>query len=89
MWYPMQEKPVTDWEARIDYLYNEGCYTVDTEKARTYWDEYQRIILEQCPVIYLVRPRSFAAVRNRWDLSNVFYDNKYGLEVERIFLRQD
>ena len=22
MWYPMQEKPVTDWEARIDYLYN-------------------------------------------------------------------
>jgi peptide/nickel transport system substrate-binding protein len=88
LWYPLQEKAATEWEARIDYLHNEGSYTVDTEKARVIWDEYQRIILEQCPVIYLVRPRSFYALRNRWDFTNFYYDNLNGLETSHIFLKQ-
>jgi peptide/nickel transport system substrate-binding protein len=87
LWYPLQETPATDWEARIDWLYNEGAYTIDREKAAAIWDEYQSIILEQCPVIYLVRPRSFAALRSRWDLSNVYFDNINGFETSRIFLK--
>jgi peptide/nickel transport system substrate-binding protein len=86
-WYPLQENPATDWEARIDYLYNEGKHTIDREKAGKIWDEYQRILLEQCPVIYLLRPRSFFALRNRWDFSNVYYDNLNGAETSHIFLR--
>ncbi|MDR2631933.1 MAG: ABC transporter substrate-binding protein [Spirochaetaceae bacterium] len=87
LWYPLQESPATDWEARIDYLYNEGSYTLDQEKAQGIWDEYQWIILEQCPVIFLMRPRSFFALRNRWDLSNVYYDNLNSLETTHIFLK--
>ncbi|MDR2394745.1 MAG: ABC transporter substrate-binding protein [Treponema sp.] len=87
MWYPLQETPATSWEARIDYLYNEGAYTIDQEKARAIWDEYQEIILEQCPVIYLVRPRSFVALRDRWDQSNVYFDNINGFESTHIFLK--
>jgi peptide/nickel transport system substrate-binding protein len=87
LWYPLQREPATDWEARIDYLYNEGRYTVDREKARVIWDEYQRILLEQCPVIYLLRPRSFVALRNRWDFTNFYYDNLNGAETSHIFLR--
>jgi peptide/nickel transport system substrate-binding protein len=87
LWYPLQDEPATDWEARVDYLYNEGAYTIDQEKARKIWDEYQSIILEQCPVIYLVRPRSFYALRNRWDFSNVYFDNINGFESRRIFLK--
>jgi peptide/nickel transport system substrate-binding protein len=88
LWHPLQEKPHTGWEARIDYLYNEGSYTIDTEKARVIWDEYQRLILEQCPVIYLMRSRSFLAVQNRWDFTNVYYDNLNGAETTHIFLKQ-
>jgi peptide/nickel transport system substrate-binding protein len=87
LWYPLQSEPATDWEARIDYLYNEGAYTIDTEKAGKIWDEYQSIILEQCPVIYLVRPLSFYALRNRWDFSNVYFDNINGFESRYIFLK--
>ncbi len=87
MWNPLQEKPATEWEARVDWLYNEAGCIVDYEKAKPYWDEYQRIILEQCPVIYLVRGRSFFAVNNRWDLSNVYYDNSVGAETTRIYLK--
>ena len=87
MWYPMQESPATDWEARIDFLHEQGTYTLDFDQAKKIWDEYQSIILEQCPVIYLVRSRSFFAIRNRWDLSNVYYDNRNGLESSWIYLR--
>jgi peptide/nickel transport system substrate-binding protein len=88
LWYPLQESPATDWEARLDYLYNEGGYTIDREKAQVYWDEYQRIILEQCPVIYMMRERTFWALQNRWDFSNVYYDNRNGAETTHIFLKQ-
>ncbi|MDR0400828.1 MAG: ABC transporter substrate-binding protein [Treponema sp.] len=88
LWHPLQESPATEWEARVDYLYNEGKYTIDREAAKKIWDEYQEIILEQCPVIYLLRPRSFFALRNRWDLSNFYYDNLNGVESSHIFLKQ-
>jgi peptide/nickel transport system substrate-binding protein len=88
LWHPLQKQPATDWEARIDYLYNEGKYTINKEQARGIWDEYQRIILEQCPVIYLIRPRGFFALRNRWDFSNFYYDNLNGVEISHVFLRR-
>jgi peptide/nickel transport system substrate-binding protein len=87
LWYPEQEKPATDWEARVDYLYNEGCYTIDRQKAEALWNEYQEILLEQCPVIYLMRQRSFYALQNRWDTSNWYYDNLYGGMTEHVFLK--
>jgi len=87
LWYPLQEEPATYWEARIDYLYNEGSYTADREKAQEIWDEYQRIILEQCPVIYLIRQRSFYAIQNRWDFVNFYFDNLNGAETSYLFLR--
>ncbi|MDR1747657.1 MAG: ABC transporter substrate-binding protein [Spirochaetaceae bacterium] len=88
IWYPQQSSPATEWEARVDYLYNKGSYTINPEEAQTIWDEYQRILLEQCPVIYLVRPRSFAAIRNRWDFTNVYYDNLGGLQRDYVFLKR-
>ena len=87
-WYPLQKEPATEWEARVDELYNEGCYTNDHDAAKPIWDEYQRILLEQCPVIYLVRSRNFFAIRNKWDLSNVYYDNRNGAMTEHIFINQ-
>ena len=87
VWYPFQKSPATDWEARIDQLYEEGAYTVDPAAAKKIWDEYQAIILEQCPLIYLVRAKSFIALRNRWDFSNFYYDNKNGAESTWIYLR--
>jgi peptide/nickel transport system substrate-binding protein len=86
LWHPLQEKPFTEWEARVDYLYNEGSYTIDKEKAFVIWDEYQRLLLEQCPVIYLMRMRGFWAIQNRWDFTNVYYDNLNGAETQHIFL---
>ncbi|MHC6204629.1 ABC transporter substrate-binding protein [Breznakiellaceae bacterium SP9] len=87
MWYPNQETPATEWEARVDYLYNEGAYTSDKVKAQRIWDEFQSIIIEQVPVVNLLRPRGFWALWNRWDFSNVYYDNVRGAETQHVFIK--
>ena len=86
LWYPEQPSPATDWEERIDYLYNEGSFTNDFDEAKKIWDEYQRLILEQCPIIYLVSPKTFCALQDKWDEANFFYDNMNGAMSDRIFL---
>lgn len=85
LWNPLQKTPATKWEARIDFLYNEGSYTIDKIEAQKIWDEYQSLILEECPMIYLVRPASFFAIRNKWNLTNFYYDNLDGAKTDRVF----
>jgi len=89
VWHPNQETPTTEWETRLDYLYNEGQFTIDTDKAQEIWDEFQSILLEQCPMIYLLRSRGFWALNNRWDFTNVYYDNRNGPETNFIFLKAE
>lgn len=88
LWYPLQESPATEWEARIDELYDTGSCTLDKKKAQKIWDEYQSIILEQCPVIYLIRSQSFYAIRNKWDLTNMYFDNMGGANTQYLFLKE-
>jgi peptide/nickel transport system substrate-binding protein len=64
MWNPVQEEPATDWEKRIDELFVKGASTVETEKRKEYYDEFQEIIAEQIPLIYTVTPNSIYAVRD-------------------------
>nr|AGS52065.1 transporter (extracellular solute binding protein family 5) [uncultured bacterium contig00024] len=87
MWYPNQETPATEWEARIDYLYNEGKFTIDSVLAQNIWDEFQTILMEQVPMIYLMRSRGFWALNNRWDQTNVYFDNMNGAETNYIYLK--
>jgi peptide/nickel transport system substrate-binding protein len=87
LWHPLQEKPATEWEARIDYLYNAGRFTLDREKAKEIYDEYQKLLLEQLPMMYIVHPLRFLAVRDKWD--NVFYDTLNGLDSTYVFRKRD
>ncbi len=87
VWNPLQEEPATEWEARVDYLYNEGSYTPDPVQAKKIWDEFQSILLEELPLYYLVHQNSFYAIRDKWD--NVYYDNLMGLQSERLFLKAE
>jgi len=86
LWNPNQLSPETPWEARIDYLYNEGKFTLDSAKAQIIWDEFQAILLEQLPLIHLLRSRGFWAINNRWDLTNVYFDNMNGAETNYLYI---
>ena len=87
LWYPLQKSPATDWEARVDELYHKAKCIVNYEEAKPLWDEYQAIFLEECPIIYLLRRRSFFGLQNRWDMTNVYYDNLGGAETNYLYLK--
>jgi len=55
-WWPQQKMPATDWEARIDRLVLAQASEPSEEKRRVAFNEVQRIMVEQEPVVYLVNP---------------------------------
>lgn len=62
MRFPLQEKPATDWEARVDDLFEEGPKYLDNSERRKYYDEFQDIIAEQVPLAFTVNPEAWYAV---------------------------
>lgn len=86
LWHPLQEEPATAWEARLDYLYNEGRFTLDRDERMEIYNEFQEIVLTELPVLFIVHPLSFVAVRDKW--GNVFYDTLAGLDSRYLYLDQ-
>lgn len=86
LWHPLQESPVTEWEARVDELYNEGRFELDKGKRKKIYDEYQALILEQVPLLYIIHSMSFLAARDKWE--NIFYDTLSKLEMTYIYLKE-
>jgi peptide/nickel transport system substrate-binding protein len=68
-WFPRQKSPSTDWEARMDYLMNAQNKTLDFAERKKDFDEVQRILAEQQPLIFTVTPYYYAAARS--DLGNL------------------
>jgi peptide/nickel transport system substrate-binding protein len=68
-WFPRQQTPSTDWEARIDSLMDAQMRTLDLAERKKAFDEVQAILAEELPMIYTVAPFAFAAVRS--DVGNV------------------
>jgi peptide/nickel transport system substrate-binding protein len=68
-WFPRQKAPSTDWEARLDYLMDAQMKTLDYAERKKDFDEVQKILAEQVPLIFTVTPLYFAAVRS--DIGNV------------------
>ena len=55
-WWPQQKTPATDWEARMDRMALAQASEPSREKRRNIFNEIQRIMVEQEPMIYLVNP---------------------------------
>ncbi len=64
MWHPLQEEPVTEWEARIDELFVSAQRTMDWDERQMYYYEFQEIVAEQVPLIYTVNAQTNVAVRD-------------------------
>ncbi|NEQ38653.1 MAG: hypothetical protein F6K40_21230 [Okeania sp. SIO3I5] len=63
----MKNWQVSDWEKEIDRLFIAGYQTVDENKRREIYGEFQQIVAEQLPIFFLVNPLSLEAVRNHID----------------------
>ena len=64
VWHPNEKQPASPWEARLDELMNLQLSTYDVAARKKYYDETQKIINEQLPVIYLYSPLAIAVYKN-------------------------
>ena len=68
-WFPLQQTPSSDWEARIDSLMDAQMRTLDFAQRKKCFDEVQVILAEELPMIYTVVPFAAAAIRS--DMGNL------------------
>lgn len=64
MWWPKMETPDTDWQKRIDEIFDQGAVTLDQQKRKALYDEWQMIASEEVPLIYTVSPLTFYGYRS-------------------------
>jgi peptide/nickel transport system substrate-binding protein len=64
IWNPRQENPVTEWEAEIDRLLDQGSRELDVERRRQYYWRMQEILHEELPFVLLVYQMRFIALRD-------------------------
>jgi len=88
MWNPRQEKPATDWEARIDELFVKAAQAHKIEKRAEYYGEFQKIIAEKLPVIYTVVPNAIYAVRNSLKNTEVTAYGGVTWNIYELYLEQ-
>ena len=62
---PIQGWQVADWEEEIDRLFTLGVQELDEPKRREIYHQFQQIVQEQLPFIYLVNSLDLEAARDR------------------------
>jgi len=89
MWYPRQPSPATEWEKRIDEIFNQGVQELNEDKRKVLYDEFQDIISKQLPLIYTVLSARITAVRNKFgnlkpaSFGGVFHN------LEEIYIKEE
>jgi len=61
----LSDRQIADWEKAIEKLQIEGARELNQTKRKEIYDQFQEIVNEQLPFIYLVNPYSLYAARNK------------------------
>ncbi|NTV28927.1 MAG: ABC transporter substrate-binding protein [Candidatus Omnitrophica bacterium] len=89
MWYPRQTSPATEWEKRLDELFSLGAQELDENRRKTYYDEYQKIVAEEVPMIYTALGARLTAVRNKFgNLKPAVYGGVFH-NMEEIYIKSE
>ncbi|NPB05777.1 MAG: ABC transporter substrate-binding protein [Aquificae bacterium] len=86
MWYPLQKKPSTEWEAEVDRLFEEAATELDPERRKELYRRAFRIVYEKQPMIFIATPRELVAAQT--GLKN-FYPTVWGFWKELYLMVED
>ncbi|MFN7066014.1 MAG: ABC transporter substrate-binding protein [Aquificaceae bacterium] len=85
MWHPRQESPLTQWEKRLDELFDRGAVELNQEERVRIYREAHRIIAQEQPMVFIATPKSMLAVREGF--GNLFPTVWGWYRAESLFLR--
>lgn len=76
------------FEKRIDYLYTQGALATKFEDRKKYYDEYQAIVYDEKPLIYIYSPIRIVALRNKY--KNIYPTSLGGVthNIEEIWCKE-
>lgn len=74
------------FEKRLDYLYTQGALATKFEDRKKFYDEYQAIVYDEKPMIYIYSPIRIVALRNKF--KNIYPTSLGGVthNIEEIFI---
>ena len=78
---------ITPWEKRLDEIFDAAALELDFDKRRELYEEYQKLIYDISPMIYLYSPVRISAVRNKFGnvhptkIGGVFHN------IEEIYIK--
>lgn len=74
------------FEKRLDYLYTQGALATNFEDRKKFYDEYQAIVYDEKPMIYIYSPIRIVALRNKF--KNIYPTSLGGVthNIEEIFI---
>ena len=75
MWYPLQKRPSTKWEAQVDKLFEEAAITLDSERRKKLYQKAFEIIYREQPMLFIATPDELLAA---WDIFENFYPSVWG-----------
>ena len=77
------------WEKRIDYLFEKGALCLSFNERKKYYDEYQQIIYDEAPIIYLYSPIRIFAIRKK--IKNLYPSTLSGLtyNIEELYIDKE
>jgi peptide/nickel transport system substrate-binding protein len=88
IWHLNETRPATPWEADLDRLMNQQLVTLDYAKRRQLYDQVQRIVARQLPIICLASPDVLVAARQHIGNFDPAILEPYVLwNVDRIYVR--
>ena len=64
-WHPAQQKPATEWEAKIDELYDRQSKERDAAARKQQFDEIQAIMADEMPIVPIVSRHIVSAANER------------------------
>jgi peptide/nickel transport system substrate-binding protein len=88
LWYPHQLKPATAWEKRMDEIYDQGAQEMDDNKRKILYDEFQRIVSDELPVIYTVLNMDMYAVRDKFGNLKPTVNGGAFHNIEEIYIKK-
>ncbi len=88
-WQPKEKQPATDWEKRVDDLFNQVSTERDEQKRKAAFYEIQTVYRDQMPVVPLVARHIITGANSKIGNYNPSPIIPYSLwNVEDLFLKQ-
>ena len=66
IWHPKETTPSFPWEKQIDDDFTHGAQTLDINQRKKYYYDWQEVVGDQQPMLYVQTPEYFMAMRNHF-----------------------